>query len=768
MLAVKLTDEERRCEVRSLYEELINLLKQNKTKEALSKGERFLASRADLPAQDIRHMGFIYMLLGDIRLGLGEFDLAEQNFRKIMILAEEQEHNCVVTMASLRSVEVLIEMCRFEEAGVAFRGTGETDFDNCQYQEGFCKAHRQFVKAKLLGRSGDNTGAIKILESMASKVFTVSQDSMWLYQVEVLTAGIYLELGRRYAATGQRKQAKESFNQAYALGDQAGLLFIKAQSALFLCRLYIFENQLDLAKSYLAQSHSIYDGLGSKLGLAFCNESRAEILSHEGTQLESSRNFYVEALKTFDDLQFWKAKAQVCSKMAHLYLKQGRFDEAIKWYEEDNILCSQHQLNPIYLGFSHRHLSRAYRSKSDIPMALHHIDESIRIFKEKVSNPFQQALSYLEKTFILIDSGSDIEAEESLNKTASLFSDKIQEEYSASLEHLKGCIFRLRGEREIGRRNILWAKAEEAFKKSLKSRRKKLDIKWTETYFEYGLLLHKRGNKAKAESIFGETVNSALLLGHGGLNVRLLREIRKIDQVFSQFIERAFTSALFNVEEVVTAFFNPTSLKKFQPRRRKATIMFADIRNFVGITGDLPDEETINMLNGFMDHIVYAVKCNEGKVDKFIGDAVMAIFGIEGNPAKDLGLTNAINAAIDAQNYINDFNSARILRNQTQIFVKFTINSGGVLWGIFGTNQRRDFTCIGEVINIASRLGGVNFQNSHLDEPNRNIILAACETPETRKVLERYETEDLGEFSVKGVKRKIPIVYVSGHSSSGS
>jgi len=135
---------------------------------------------------------------------------------------------------------------------------------------------------------------------------------------------------------------------------------------------------------------------------------------------------------------------------------------------------------------------------------------------------------------------------------------------------------------------------------------------------------------------------------------------------------------------------------------RVATVLFADIRGFTLLSENARATEILRMLNDYFEVLVDIVFHHEGTVDKFIGDAVMAIWGAP--VAHDDDPIRAVQAAIDIQNLLIEFNKTRAAEGQFQIQVGIGINTGSLVAGYIGSSHTMSYSVIGNTVNNAHRL----------------------------------------------------------------
>jgi adenylate cyclase len=136
------------------------------------------------------------------------------------------------------------------------------------------------------------------------------------------------------------------------------------------------------------------------------------------------------------------------------------------------------------------------------------------------------------------------------------------------------------------------------------------------------------------------------------------------------------------------------------------TILFSDIRGYTTLTENLGAAEVVSLLNQYFETMVEAVFNYEGTLDKFIGDALMAVFGAP-LPLTENHAWSAVQSALDMRQRLAEFNQKRIIQAQPQIRFGIGISSGEVVSGNIGSHKRMDYTVIGDGVNLSSRLEGV-------------------------------------------------------------
>ncbi|MEH2243258.1 GAF domain-containing protein [Nostoc sp.] len=140
--------------------------------------------------------------------------------------------------------------------------------------------------------------------------------------------------------------------------------------------------------------------------------------------------------------------------------------------------------------------------------------------------------------------------------------------------------------------------------------------------------------------------------------------------------------------------------------RKEVTILFSDIRDYTTLTENLGAAEVVSLLNQYFETMVEAVFNYEGTLDKFIGDALMAVFGAP-LPFTENHAWRAVQSALDMRRRLEEFNQRRIIQTQPQIHIGIGISSGDVVSGNIGSRKRMDYTIIGDSVNFSSRLEAV-------------------------------------------------------------
>ncbi len=151
------------------------------------------------------------------------------------------------------------------------------------------------------------------------------------------------------------------------------------------------------------------------------------------------------------------------------------------------------------------------------------------------------------------------------------------------------------------------------------------------------------------------------------------------------------------VEEVVSGRLE---LKK-GGELRHATIMFADIRNFTGISEQMPPQEVVDNINEYFELMVDVIFKHEGTLDKFVGDEIMAIWGAPiGHPDDAV---RAVKCAIEMQQILELYNAERAEAGEITFHIGIGLNTGEVVAGYMGSTKSMNYTVMGNEVNTAAR-----------------------------------------------------------------
>jgi class 3 adenylate cyclase len=155
-------------------------------------------------------------------------------------------------------------------------------------------------------------------------------------------------------------------------------------------------------------------------------------------------------------------------------------------------------------------------------------------------------------------------------------------------------------------------------------------------------------------------------------------------------------------QDLVNKIISSSGDIPLQNKKLRVTMLFADIRSFTAISEHMAPEQVISMLNEYFDAMVKIIFYHNGILDKFVGDELLATFGVlEGS---EQGPLNALNAAIAMQDRIIELMADFVFKGYPTFEIGIGINTGEVVMGNLGSKNRMDYTVIGDTVNVAARL----------------------------------------------------------------
>jgi adenylate cyclase len=187
--------------------------------------------------------------------------------------------------------------------------------------------------------------------------------------------------------------------------------------------------------------------------------------------------------------------------------------------------------------------------------------------------------------------------------------------------------------------------------------------------------------------------------------------------------------------------------------RRHAAVMFTDIRGFTSMSEQMDAADVTQMLNEYFDVMVDVLFQHHGTLDKYMGDAIMALFGVP--KAFDGYIADAVRCALRMQQALRSLNRKRETQGEQRIEIGIGLNCGDVIWGPLGSRKTMDYTVIGDVVNVASRLC------SRARGGELIVSEAIC-----RQVEADFFLEELEPASLKGKALQVRIWRLTGERAS--
>lgn len=204
-------------------------------------------------------------------------------------------------------------------------------------------------------------------------------------------------------------------------------------------------------------------------------------------------------------------------------------------------------------------------------------------------------------------------------------------------------------------------------------------------------------------------------------------ELEATNEVFRRFVPEPFLRRI--------ASTGLTSIAVGYHEELNLTVLFSDIRGFTTIAEQMPPATLLTMLNSYFTALSEPIHQHEGFIDKFIGDAIMAIFD---GPQHAF---NAVNAAVAMQEALSKWNETEHKSLRSGI----GLHSGEVVIGTVGTESRMDSTVLGDSVNLAARLEGLTKEHGHPILASHSTLSLATEQGDVV-----WRADPLGTTIIKG------------------
>ena len=206
------------------------------------------------------------------------------------------------------------------------------------------------------------------------------------------------------------------------------------------------------------------------------------------------------------------------------------------------------------------------------------------------------------------------------------------------------------------------------------------------------------------------------------------------------------------VEAAAAAADQKSTVDQMRVEEAFLTIFFTDIVGFTPMTERMDPGDLVNLLNEYFDEMVVILKENGATIDKFVGDAIMALYLESKNRSREECAYNAVKAGLEMIEALRKFNQNR----QDQVNIRVGINSGTVIMGDIGSKlYRRDYTVIGDNVNIAARLESSAEKGSVLvSDTTYKLIKDFVEIENTSSIVVKGKAEEL---LVHKVSQLLPI-----------
>jgi adenylate cyclase len=233
---------------------------------------------------------------------------------------------------------------------------------------------------------------------------------------------------------------------------------------------------------------------------------------------------------------------------------------------------------------------------------------------------------------------------------------------------------------------------------------------------------------------------AAVAVERARLNQKIVAEERKRERL-GRFLSPQVTSRILAASDTQGAELGA-------PEVREVSVLFADISGFTSMSERMSPSAVALLLNEYLSRMTDVIFKYEGTLDKFMGDAIMAVFGAPLDMADHA--ERAIRAALEMQERLAEWNAER--KEGPEFRVRIGINSGKAVAGEIGSINKKEYTVLGDTVNTASRL------ESSVAKPGSVVVGANT----LELVQGRFDCRPLGTFNLKGKEKEVLVFEVMG------
>ena len=244
-----------------------------------------------------------------------------------------------------------------------------------------------------------------------------------------------------------------------------------------------------------------------------------------------------------------------------------------------------------------------------------------------------------------------------------------------------------------------------------------------------------------------------LIASHTNEMIAELREKQRIRRVLGKIVNPVAARRLLADGEDAAALGG---------ERREVAVLFCDVRDFTSRTETNPPEVVVAALNAFFTRMVAVVHASQGVVDKFIGDGMLAVFGLSGEAAPCDAAVDAAQGMLAALDGLNaELRDRPGIGLRRPLGMGIGIHQGMVVAGLIGSAERLEFTVIGDTVNTASRLEGLT------REVGLPLVASAAVHAELSPRLRSLPWTDLGPRALKGKARPVEVLGLRESAPAG-
>jgi len=230
-----------------------------------------------------------------------------------------------------------------------------------------------------------------------------------------------------------------------------------------------------------------------------------------------------------------------------------------------------------------------------------------------------------------------------------------------------------------------------------------------------------------------------------------------IEEKEKRWIRRAFSR--YVSEEIMEEILKDPSKLQLGGERRTITVLFSDIKGFTSYSEKRSPEQTLTILNEYLDAMTKVIFKNRGTLDKYVGDEIMALFGAPTHEDPKVCAQRAVRTACEMMECLNGLQEKWVSEGKAPLDIGIGVNTGEVVVGNVGSTIVMDYTVIGDAVNLGARLEALTRQF------NNHIIISGFTYDYVKDIV---RTKPLESIKVKGKDIPVMIYDVIGLKSDGA